>query len=630
MSAASRNASTGDDRTNYYETVPAQYLETMLWTHAERMARPVVDQDVFERERSMVKEELRQRVLRRPTGSCSVSCFPRTPTTCCRSAAQGSARSRSSTPPRSTKRARSTRPTTGRTRPTLIVAGNFDLANLRALVDKYFAAIPQRARPQPVEIAAREAAPHGAAPRRRDRPQRAAARGRRDLPAAEVGPCADWPALTVLDAVLSAGENSRMHRALVRTGKAVEAAEILVSSQEGGFLPIYALLNPADRPGRRSPRLIAAEIERVRAEPIGEAELREAKNQIFAGRTRQPRDRLGRAFELGEALVTDGDAARGRPPAAADRRGHRRRRPAGRARMACAGQRGHIHLHARQRRAGELCQPGADAGASARCRPPWERPPSSTTKPAARPPPPPGAAPADREARRSSKAALANGIRLVSAQTGSVPLATMSVVLPGGTATDPAGKAGLAELAAVIADKGTADALGRADRRHAREPGGVDGRFAGPDGVFFSVTAPAANLAAAGEVMADVIRNATLSRRRARARARAHRQWVRASGSGIRATLAGLTPRGYFTAPRPMARWRPWNRLPTNHRSDLVAWREANWHPATAQVVVSGGIAPAEAQVGSRTAVRRLAFGRAGAAGGGRPCGRPRPRRARW
>jgi zinc protease len=57
-----RNASTGDDRTNYYEIVPAEYLETMLWTHAERMARPVVDDEVFERERSIVKEELRQRV----------------------------------------------------------------------------------------------------------------------------------------------------------------------------------------------------------------------------------------------------------------------------------------------------------------------------------------------------------------------------------------------------------------------------------------------------------------------------------------------------------------------------------------------------------------------------------------
>ena len=33
-----RNASTGADRTNYFEIVPAEYLETMLWTHRERMA----------------------------------------------------------------------------------------------------------------------------------------------------------------------------------------------------------------------------------------------------------------------------------------------------------------------------------------------------------------------------------------------------------------------------------------------------------------------------------------------------------------------------------------------------------------------------------------------------------------
>src|SRR4051812_27789996 len=64
----SRNASTWYDRTNYYETVPAEYLERMIWTHAERMARPVIDKEVFETERNVVKEELRQRVLAPPYG----------------------------------------------------------------------------------------------------------------------------------------------------------------------------------------------------------------------------------------------------------------------------------------------------------------------------------------------------------------------------------------------------------------------------------------------------------------------------------------------------------------------------------------------------------------------------------
>ena len=36
--------------------------------------------------------------------------------------------------------------------------------------------------------------------------------------------------------------------------------------------------------------------------------------------------------------------------------------------------------------------------------------------------------------------------------------------------------------------------------------------------------------------------------------------------------------------------------MPAIARADLVAWRERTWHPATAKIVISGGIAPAEAQ----------------------------------
>ncbi len=63
-----RNASTGPDMTNYFETVPANQVEAMLWGHAERMGRSVLDQAVFDVERSVVQEEMRQRVLSVPYG----------------------------------------------------------------------------------------------------------------------------------------------------------------------------------------------------------------------------------------------------------------------------------------------------------------------------------------------------------------------------------------------------------------------------------------------------------------------------------------------------------------------------------------------------------------------------------
>ncbi|MGV3483078.1 MAG: M16 family metallopeptidase, partial [Planctomycetaceae bacterium] len=62
------NASTDDDYTNYYEVVPANHLQRLLFAEADRMATLVVDPKVFASERDVVKEELRSRVLAQPYG----------------------------------------------------------------------------------------------------------------------------------------------------------------------------------------------------------------------------------------------------------------------------------------------------------------------------------------------------------------------------------------------------------------------------------------------------------------------------------------------------------------------------------------------------------------------------------
>ena len=53
------NASTWNDFTNYYETVPANHLERVLWGEADRMGSLVIDEANFKSEREVVKEELR-------------------------------------------------------------------------------------------------------------------------------------------------------------------------------------------------------------------------------------------------------------------------------------------------------------------------------------------------------------------------------------------------------------------------------------------------------------------------------------------------------------------------------------------------------------------------------------------
>ena len=64
------NGSTNSDRTNYFETVPSNQLEKVLWLEADRMGflLPAVTQDKFEVQRETVKNERGQNYDNRPYG----------------------------------------------------------------------------------------------------------------------------------------------------------------------------------------------------------------------------------------------------------------------------------------------------------------------------------------------------------------------------------------------------------------------------------------------------------------------------------------------------------------------------------------------------------------------------------
>jgi zinc protease len=67
------NGTTNRDRTNYFETVPKNYLETALWLEADRMGflLDAVTQQKFEVQRATVKNEKGQRYENRPYGMVS-------------------------------------------------------------------------------------------------------------------------------------------------------------------------------------------------------------------------------------------------------------------------------------------------------------------------------------------------------------------------------------------------------------------------------------------------------------------------------------------------------------------------------------------------------------------------------
>ena len=60
------NGSTTQDRTNYWQVVPANQLELALWLEADRMRSLKINRENFENQRATVKEERRLRIDNQP------------------------------------------------------------------------------------------------------------------------------------------------------------------------------------------------------------------------------------------------------------------------------------------------------------------------------------------------------------------------------------------------------------------------------------------------------------------------------------------------------------------------------------------------------------------------------------
>ncbi|MBX7514451.1 insulinase family protein [Qipengyuania sp. GH38] len=587
-----RNASNSPDRTNYYETVPAEYLEAMLWTHRERMGFPVIDQEVFDKERDVVKEELRQRVLAPPYGRFSRFVLPESAydTLPYRRPGIGSIEELDAA---TLDDARAFyQAYYGPDTATLIVAGNFEMDNLRSLVADYFSDIPRRS--DPVDVTLNVRAMERTAPRTVNATAP-------NVPLPLVGTVWKLPPLThpdaapleVMDAIMARGDNSRMHGALVRTGKAVEAVHFADLQEEGGMLAQFAVTNPqADAEEVRS--ILEAERRRMMEEPVSAAELAEAKNELIASALRQRETARGRAFELGEALVSTGD------PGFADKR------LAAIAAVSIEDVQRVARTYYREDRRTDITYTAGEDDPSAyanpvpmpqfRTLPPADGEPLSVAPEGERQPVPgPGERPVV-EAAAIVERTLDNGIEVVAAQTGDVPLATMTVLVPGGSISDPRAKAGIAEMAATLADKGAGGMDESEIARRLESLGASFGATAGSQGSFFSLTAPVENMDEAGKVLAAIITSAdypqaAFERERKRAVDGLAIQLKDPGGLArmvARPVLYGDAPFGTIPSGTQES-------LASLTREDLVAHRARYWHPQRTKVIVSGGVSPERA-----------------------------------
>ena len=300
------NAFTEDDVTVYYEVVPSNYLETLIWAEADRLSGLNVDEANFKSEREVVKEEYRQSVLAPPYGKFeyllqqkSFVAHPyKRPTI-------GSIEDLDSASLHDVQEFHSTyyRPDNA----TLVVVGDFDPKQLDAWVDKYFGRIAKPSLPLP-RVTTKEPA--------RESESRFTEYGSNDLPAVgltyltprESDP--DSKALEVADAILSSGESSRLYHSLVYTQQlAAEADANSETREDVSLFVLFAILSEGKKTEDVEKSLLA-EIKKLQDAPVSAAELEKAKNQIVTEQLQKLETSNGKALALGEAAVLLGDPSR--------------------------------------------------------------------------------------------------------------------------------------------------------------------------------------------------------------------------------------------------------------------------------------------------------------------------------
>ncbi len=302
----SNNAFTADDTTAYHEVVPSNHLEPLLWAEAERMAHLNVDEGNFKSERSVVQEELRQRVLAEPYGrlfnaipQASYKVHPY------RRPGIGSIEELDAASLDDVRAFHATyyRPDNA----VLIVTGDFEPAQLDAWVDRYFAPIaaPADKIPRIDAVEPARAADTKIAVTGPNVPLPAVAITWLIPPAAD----ADIPALRIAAALLGSGESSRLHQALVyRQQIAAQVGIDTDTRTDTGLLIAYAIASQG-KPLDAVTRALDAEIARLAQQPASAAELDKIRTQLVTGALVERQTPMGLGMALGQATVIDGDPA---------------------------------------------------------------------------------------------------------------------------------------------------------------------------------------------------------------------------------------------------------------------------------------------------------------------------------
>src|SRR5262245_55354392 len=297
------NGTTSTERTNYFETLPSNYLPLAFWLESDRMRSLKVTQENLDNQRNAVQEEKRLRYDNQPY----VNAFLRMNELIFANPANahstiGSMEDLDAATIDDVQEF--FRIYYAPNNAVLTVVGDFDNDEARSLAEKYFANIPAQPMPPRVDVSEPEAVAFceetfhdSLAP----------------APAFMLGwkiperRTPDFYALSLAGTLLFEGDSSRLYQRLVKGDESVVSIEGGVDERRGpSALYIFALPKPG-QDVKKIRAQIFEEITRIATDGPSEAEMEKLRNSLSNDAVRGRQSSMYRAQRLAEFALYDSD-----------------------------------------------------------------------------------------------------------------------------------------------------------------------------------------------------------------------------------------------------------------------------------------------------------------------------------
>ena len=273
---AENNAFTTNDITNYYITLPAQFLETALWLESDRMNLLDFSEKSLAVQKNVVTEEYRQRYLNQPYGDLWLMLRPLAykvhPYRWCTIGKDIAHVQNATLKEVEDFFYRFYRPNNA----VMSIAGNIEHAEVQRLVEKWFGGIPRGAenrRSLPAE------------------PEQTEARKEvlyRDVPASVIAKSykmcdrlhPDYYVFDLISDILSNGNSSRMYNELVKNRRLFTKIDACITGDidEGQFL-VTGYIADGVSP-ETAEKAIEEQLQIIATQPVDEYELQKVKNNV--------------------------------------------------------------------------------------------------------------------------------------------------------------------------------------------------------------------------------------------------------------------------------------------------------------------------------------------------------------